>query len=290
MVGAVGMFLSRHAIPVLQPAGQIGVKERNLMVFGAALSLVVVVPVFTLLGVIAWKYREDNATKQKYTPEADGNRWAETTWWLIPTLLLIIISTITWRSSYALDPFKPLNSTQKPLTIQVIALDWKWLFIYPQQNIASVNQLVVPAGTPLDLHITSDTVMNSFWLPALGGQMYAMPGMSTQLHLVADKTGTYSGSSANISGPGFAGMRFTARAMPLNGFNSWVRTQQKRSTPMLDWDAYVSLAKPTQNVPVSYYAKVMPGLYNRVVMDYMMPMSPSSPTAAPQAPLTGKKM
>lgn len=296
-LGLVGVFLSRYPIAVLQPAGQIAQNERRLIIFGAALSLVVVVPVFTLLGVFAWKYREGSTKKRKYTPEADGNAWAETIWWLIPTLLIGIISVVTWRSSYALDPFKPISSTRKPLTIQVVALDWKWLFIYPAQHVASVNEVVLPVQTPVDFELTSDTVMNSFWIPSLGGQMYAMPGMKTQLHLLADKTGIYHGSSANISGKGFAGMKFDARAVSAAGFDTWLRQVKSGNGGQLDAAAYARLAAPSQNTPVTYYPQVAAGLYDTIVMKYMMPMPTTtmpntslSPTTAPSNAMQGMKL
>ncbi len=278
VVAVTGWYLHGHLISVLQPAGKVGAKERNLMAFCAALSVTVVVPVFALLWHIAWKYREDNAAHAKYTPDVDGNRLAETVWWLIPTVLIGIVSVITWRSSYAMDPFKPLTSTKPTLHIQVVAMDWKWLFIYPDQHIATVNEVAIPVDTPVDFEITSDAVMTSFWAPQLGGQMYAMPGMSTHLNLMASKSNNYGGVAANISGKGFADMKFTVRAMPQVGYNAWLRLVHNLYPAQLSTTTYAQLAKPSENVPVTYYSKVQPDLYDTIVMKYMMPIGDGTNT------------
>jgi cytochrome o ubiquinol oxidase subunit 2 len=186
---------------------------------------------------------------------------------------------IIWDSSHRLDPYRPLSSANKPLTIQVIALDWKWLFIYPTQGIATVNFVQFPVGTPVDFQITADAPMNSFWIPQLGSQIYAMPGMSTQLHLLADSGGNYYGSSANISGQGFAGMNFTARASSALAFRQWV-TSVKASSSRLDVNHYGQLAKPSQGNPVAYYASAANGLYDDVIAKYIGPLG-SMPGMAP---------
>jgi cytochrome o ubiquinol oxidase subunit 2 len=269
LIALTGWYLHRYPVPVLQPVGPIGHKERNLMLFTVLISIAVVVPVFSLLGYIVWKYREGN-TKAKYSPEQDGSRMAETVWWLVPTVIMSIIAVVTWQSTYALDPYNPLSTTKKTLHVQVVALDWKWLFIYPGQQVASVNEAAVPVGVPVDFEITSDTVMSSFWVPSLGGQMYAMTGMSTHLNLQADKTGNYNGSAANISGKGFAGMKFVVRAVPNDQFKSWVGNAHRSSHP-LDSAAYTALAKPSYNNKPAYYSDVSPDLYDTIMMKYMMP-------------------
>jgi cytochrome o ubiquinol oxidase subunit II len=269
VVVLTGWYLHYHPVPVVQPAGPIGQKERNLIVFCLLISIVVVVPVFILLGFFAWHYREGNQ-RAKYDPKLEGNRLMETIWWLIPGVIILIIGTVTWRSSYALDPFKSLSSTKKTMTIQVVALDWKWLFIYPNQNVASVNEAAVPEGTPVDFEITSDTVMTSFWVPQLGGQMYAMPGMSTQLNLEADKLGSFDGAAANISGSGFAGMTFKVDSMSQTNFNGWL-TSAKRSSQNLDASQYATLSRPSSYVAPKYYATVEPDLYDTIVLKYMTP-------------------
>lgn len=256
-------------LAVLHPAGIIGHKERNLMIFASLLSLIVVIPVFSLTFWIAWKYRASN-TKARYRPDWDGSRMLETIWWVVPLALILVLSVVTWKSSHDLDPFKPLNSTVKPLSVQVVALDWKWLFIYPEQHIASVNYLQFPVGTPLNFQVTADAPMNSFWIPKLGGQIYAMAGMSTELHLMADTVGSYPGSSANISGRGFAGMAFTARASSDADFRSWVN-DVKRSPNTLSESTYRSLAQPSENNRPAYYTADDHNLYDKVVLQYMSP-------------------
>lgn len=269
IIALTGWYLRRHAMPVLQPAGEISSKERNLMVLVVSLAGVVVVPVFAMLWYFAWHYRETN-TKAHYTPEVDGNRFAETVWWLIPALLIGAISIITWRSTYALDPFKKVSSTQKTLHIQVVALDWKWLFIYPNQHVASVNEAVIPKDTPVDFDITSDTVMSSFWVPQLAGQMYAMPGMSTQLNVITDKIGVYDGGSANINGKKFADMTFKVRSASMADFNEWVH-HAAHASQSLSGVAYQTLASQPKTSAVSYYKDPASGLYDTIVMKYMMP-------------------
>ena len=266
---AATLYLMHANIPILEPAGQVGQRERTLIFIALGLSLIVVIPVYVLLLSFAWKYRESNK-KAKYSPELDHNRLAEAIWWLIPTILITILSVITWDSSHALDPYRPISSNVKPLNIQVVALDWKWLFIYPSQKVASVNLMQFPINTPLNLQITSDAPMNSFWVPQLGGQIYAMPGMVTQLHLIANKSGNYNGFSANISGEGFASMMFTAKASNSNDFNSWI-SSAKKSNKILDQASYNQLAKPSSYYPISYYSSVSSNLFISIVTKYMSP-------------------
>ncbi len=267
-------YLSGQNVAVLQPAGVIGQKERSLIFIALILSAVVVLPVYALTILIAWKYREGN-TSAKYTPDWDHSRVLETIWWGIPLIIITILSVITWNSSHALDPYQAIASKVKPIQVQVVALDWKWLFIYPKQHIASVNKFVIPLNTPISFNITSDTVMNSFWLPNLGGQIYAMPGMSTTLHLMANKAGSYYGSSANISGKGFSGMNFTADAVSSNSYNSWISSLAK-SKSVLNLNNYNKLALPSTYNRVSYYKNVPDGLFENIIMKYMEPITNGS--------------
>lgn len=275
---AGGIWYLRDAnFALLNSKGSIAHQERQLIVFASLLSLIVVVPVFTLLFGIIWRYRDGNK-KAVYTPDWDGSKMLETIWWLVPSVLIIILSVVTWNSSHKLDPYKPLASSVKPLKVQVVALDWKWLFIYPEQNIASVNFLEVPTNRPIDFEITADAPMNSLWIPQLGGQIYAMPGMSTELHLEADTAGDYKGYSANISGKGFAGMNFTTRAAEQGDFDQWVESA-RRSPLALSQDAYNKLAKPSQNNKPVTYSAIQAGLYDTIVMKYMaMPDSHDTET------------
>ena len=270
LTAVTGWYLSKHSVAVLQPAGEIGHKERNLIIFTVLISAVVVIPVFGLLVFILYKYREGNK-HAKYAPELEGSAAAETIWWLVPTFIMVVISVVTWRSSYALDPYKQLSSAKPTLHVQVVALDWKWLFIYPDQRVASVNEAAIPVGTPVDFEITSDSVMTSFWAPQLGGQMYAMPGMSTALNLEASKAGVYNGVAANISGKGFADMKFVVKALPPVDYESWIASA-KQSTLSLNDGSYASLARPGEVKKPMFYDVADKGLYDTIVMKYMMPM------------------
>lgn len=286
-LAALAWYVHGHTVAVLSPAGEIARKERNLMAFALLLSALVVLPVFTMAIVIAAKYRESNHAKKnlKYSPDWDRSRLFESLWWGVPCAIIIVLSVVTWNSSHALDPYRALASAKKPLTVQVICLDWKWLFIYPEQHIATTNLVEIPVNTPVNFQITSDAVMNSFWIPQLSGQIYAMPGMSTQLHLMADKTGSFYGSPANIAGSGFARMTFTAKSVSQTDFNNWIMNAQA-SSKELTTHAYSQLAKPSDNYPVTYYSTPMSDLYNDVVMKYMMPnmndKSSKSSSAAPK--------
>jgi cytochrome o ubiquinol oxidase subunit 2 len=268
---ALLLWLTRgYTVAVLEPKGLIAEKQRNLLVFAVLLSLAVIVPVYILTIFIIIKYRAGNE-KARYTPDWDYNRRLEIIWWGIPCAIILILSIVTWQSSHALDPFKPVNSRYQPLTIQVVALQWKWLFIYPEQHIATVNYVRFPADTAVDFEITSDAPMNSFWIPQLGGQVYAMSGMKTHLHLIATEPGTYDGSSANLSGSGFSGMRFTAHATTQENFYDWIQ-EMKKAPAILDTAAYTALSHPSINAPSSSYSSFEPGLYDTIVMKYMMPM------------------
>ncbi len=256
-------------IAVLNPGGIVAQKERDLIVFTTLLGLLIVLPVFALTFGIAWKYRESNK-KAKYTPEWDRNLLAETIWWGIPTVIIGILSVVTWNSSHQLDPFKPLASTVKPLNVQVVALESKWLFIYPEQHIATTNYVQFPENTPLAFQVTADAPMNSFWIPKLGGQIYAMAGMSTQLHLMASGPGTYMGSSANLSGPQFSGMNFVARSTTQSDFRNWVNSV-KQSPKQLDMNQYHALAKSSDKNPVTYYSGNEHKLYDKIIEKYSGP-------------------
>ncbi len=261
-------FFQTHSLAILNPQGEIASKERDLIVFAALLSLVIVIPVFAMTIRIVWKYRVGGSKKAKYTPEWDHHLGLESAWWAIPSVLILILSIVTWKSTYALDPYKKLDSPVAPIHIQVVALEWKWLFIYPEQNIASVNFMQFPEDTPINLEITADAPMNSFWIPKLGGQIYAMSGMSTKLHLLADQPGDFEGYSANISGEGFADMKFTARASSSRDFGKWVDTVLTSKDP-LTIDTYNKLLVPSTEPAPIFYRKSQDHLYDTIVMKYM---------------------
>lgn len=267
-LGLLVYYLHHANIQVLNPKGTIAQSERNLIILTVVLGLFVVLPVYIMTFTIAWKYREGNK-QVSYRPNHDHNVLAETLWWGIPSVIIIFLSMVAWNTSHSLDPHKTLNGG-KPLHVQVVALDWKWLFIYPEQGVASVNYLQFPVGQPVQFDITSNGPMNSFWVPQLGSQIYAMAGMSTHLNLEADSAGDYKGSSANISGEGFAGMRFTAHAGSAQEFDGWV-SETRLASPKLNMKTYRALAKPSVNNPPTYYSLATPDLYSKVLLSFTAP-------------------
>jgi cytochrome o ubiquinol oxidase subunit 2 len=248
---------------VLDPQGPIASAERLLLINCTAIMLVVVVPVILATLGFAWWYRSSNARARRSEEVAYEGR-IDFVVWSIPALVVILLGGVNWIGSHELDPRAPIAANAKPVEIEVASLDWKWLFIYPDQGIAAVNQLVIPAGTPVRFLLTSGTVMNSFFVPQLGSQIYTMPGMTTHLNLLADKPGEYPGLSANFSGDGFADMRFTVKAVPAGDFAGWV-AQVRGSGSALDIPGYAELAKPSQAVPPTTYRSVDPKLFERIV-------------------------
>lgn len=259
----------REKIAVLFPQGIIGLKERNLLFIIQALMLLVIIPVYILTFIFSWKYRADNP-KAKYDPDLVDNRLAEYIWWGIPIVMTLIVSVLTWVKTHELDPFKPIPSHNKEMTIQVVALQWKWLFIYPEEKIATVNFVQFPKDTPIRFVLTADAPMNSFWIPHLGGQIYAMPKMKTELHLIADAVGDFRGSSANLSGEGFAGMTFITRASTDEDYHRWVESA-KQSSKALDLKEYDKLAAPSQNNPVEIFQLKDATLFDGIINKYMHP-------------------
>ena len=251
---------------LLDPVGQIGVDEKNLIITATLLMLLVVVPVILMTLVFAWKYRASNKNAT-YAPKWSHSTKIEVVIWTVPILIIIALGVITYKSTHALDPYRPIESDVKPVTIEVVAMDWKWLFIYPEQGIATVNKIVFPANTPVNFRITSDTVMNSFFIPGLGGQIYAMAGMQTKLHLIANKNAELDGISANYSGAGFTGMKFKAIATSQADFDAWV-SEVKASPKQLDTAEYEALTKPSQNNPVELYSSVKPNLFQTIIDKY----------------------
>ncbi|MBI5798553.1 MAG: ubiquinol oxidase subunit II [Candidatus Yonathbacteria bacterium] len=264
----LAIYVGNHNMGVFNPKGVIALVEMNLIVKTTLLMFIVVVPVFVLLAVFAWRYRESGTSK--YHPDWHSNSVLEIIWWTIPIIIIAIIARMTWVSSHELDPYKPLDSNIPPITIQVVALDWKWLFIYPEQNIATVNFVQFPVGIPVNFRITGDAPMNSFWIPQLAGQIYAMAGMDTKLHIIANEAGEYKGVSANYSGFGFSGMKFVAKASTQEEFDQWV-AQVRQSPIALSQDEYNELAKKSRNNPVAFYSSAENGLYGKIIMKYMMP-------------------
>ena len=248
---------------VLDPQGPIASAALLLLLNSTAIMLVVVVPVIVATLGFAWWYRSSNArASHSWDPAYEGR--IEFVTWSIPALIVILLSGVIWIGSHQLDPRAPIPADAKPLRVDVVALDWKWLFIYPDQGIAAVNQLVIPAGTPVHFRLTSATVMNSFFVPQLGSQIYAMGGMTTHLNLLSDEPGEYPGFSANFSGDGFSEMRFIATAVPAGDFDSWI-AKARGTGSALDGAGYAALAKPSKAVPPATYRSVDPKLFERII-------------------------
>lgn len=252
---------------VLDPKGPIGQQQLDLMIISTLLCLVVILPVLILTFVIVWRYRQKPGRKAKYEPEWEHSTKLETIWWGVPIVIIAILAVITFRYSYELEPSKPIEHEAKPIVIQVTSLDWKWLFQYPEQGIATVNYVQFPEDVPIRFELTSDAPMNSFWIPQLGGQIYTMSGMAMKLNLIADEPGSYRGLGANFSGKDFAKMNFTAKATSQEEFDKWAADIRGGSSPALTMEGYEELAKPGTSDVVTYSA-IPEGLFNKIVNKY----------------------
>ncbi|WP_284392908.1 ubiquinol oxidase subunit II [Devosia yakushimensis] len=257
---------------VLAPAGDIAAQQRDLILIATVLMLLIIIPVLALVIIFARKYRQGN-TGADYQPDWDHSTHLELVIWAAPLAIIICLGAVTWVGTHLLDPYRqlariapdrPVSADMTPLEVEVVALDWKWLFIYPQYNIASLNELVAPVDRPISFTLTSSSVMNSFYIPALAGQIYAMPGMQTRLHAVVNHPGSYKGFSANYSGHGFSGMHFEFRGVDDAGFDQWI-ADVRGADAQLDRKVYLELEKPTERVPVAHFAGVENGLYTAIV-------------------------
>lgn len=254
---------------VLDPKGVIAASEKHLLIDATLLMLIIVIPVIILSFVFAWKYRAKN-TKAKYSPTWSHSTRLEAVCWAIPCVIIGILATMTWITTHQLDPYKPLDVKRKPIIIEVVALDWKWLFIYPKQHIASLNFVQIPVHTPIKFLITSDAPMNSFEIPQLAGQIYAMAGMQTQLNLMASQRGSFSGMSTNFSGNGFSDMHFIVKATSQERFAEWVREVQQ-APKRLTLSEYNKLTKPSDHDPVRYFSSPAKHLFKQIIQKYMKP-------------------
>lgn len=261
-------FVKNYDFPILKPSGDVARRQKDLLIFTALLSLLVIIPVFYMLFKFTRDYDEKNTKNKEYKPELDNNTAIEILWWAVPIILITILGVVTFKTSHSLDPFKSLKSDKKPLVVDVVALQWKWLFIYPEEKIVSVNYVKMPVDRPVNFHITSDAPMNSFWIPALGSQIYAMAGMESQVNLIANKSGDYPGVSANLSGEGFADMKFTASAVDENAYQDWV-TKAQNSPRGFNQSDYDQLVKPSKANPVAIYHLGDPDIFSNVVNKYM---------------------
>ncbi len=270
---------------VLDPAGSVAARQSELLIESTGLMLLIIVPVIALTLFFAWHYRETNK-EATYAPDWDHSTQLELVIWGAPLLIIICLGAMTWMGTHLLDPFRPIvtaapqrsnSATSKaqpdgnaPLEVDVVALDWKWLFIYPQYGVASVNALTAPVNRTINFHITSSSVMNSFSIPALAGQIYAMPGMETALYAVMDKTGSFDGFSANYSGAGFSGMHFPFESLASEDFDKWI-AKAKAGGGALNRDEYLQLEKPSENEPAKSYASVAPDLFNAIINECVEP-------------------
>ncbi|MCG2595450.1 ubiquinol oxidase subunit II [Ramlibacter sp. XY19] len=261
-------LLSGCSMVVLDPAGHIAAQEARLLVISTLLMLLIIVPVIALTLLFAWRYRASN-TDAPYEPDWDHSIQLELVIWSAPLLIIIALGAITWIGTHTLNPYRPLDAKAaaaqvEPIDVQVVALDWKWLFIYPKLGIATVNELAAPVDVPVRFSITSASVMNSFYIPALAGQIYAMPTMETKLHAVINQPGVYQGISANYSGAGFSDMHFMFHGLAAADFEAWVQ-KARASGQALARDTYLQLERPSQREPARFYASVAPGLFDAVV-------------------------
>jgi len=248
---------------LLAPKGPVGQTERSVIIIAFVLMLIVVIPVFIMACWFSLKYKASN-TKAPYMPKWSHSSKIELVIWLVPVTIVIGLGILGWTTTHELDPYKPIKSDSKPITVEAVSLDWKWLFIYPDQNIAAVNQIVFPVNVPLRFKITSDTVLASFFIPQLGSQLYAMPGKTARLHLLADEAGVYDGHNQQFSGPGYADMHFEAIATPEEQFNAWVQ-EIKQSPARLDRAGFEELAKPSTGNPVAHFSGVEPELFDYII-------------------------
>jgi cytochrome o ubiquinol oxidase subunit 2 len=265
-------LLSACNSAVLSPSGDVAVQQRDILLQSTGLMLLIIIPVMALTVFFAWRYRHSN-TAARYEPDWDHSTQLELVIWSVPLLIIICLGAITWASTHLLDPYRPLDRVAnggaaardaRPLRVDVVALDWKWLFIYPDYGIATVNELAAPVNRPIEFRITASSVMNSFYIPALAGQIYAMPAMQTQLNAVINKVGVYQGFSANFSGAGFSGMRFAFHGLENADFEKWVAAARAVGGA-LDRAAYLQLERPSENEPVRRYASVGSTLFSEIV-------------------------
>ncbi len=263
----IAFMLQGKNFAPLNPKGFIAKEQFGLIVFSAALLCAVAIPTLLLLYFFAWKYRETNE-KATYDPHTRRGNFFLVAVWGIPSIIMLVFASVMIPATRRLDPRQQISSDNKPITIQVVAMQWKWVFIYPEQHIATVNYVQIPTDTPVVFELSADEApMSSFWIPNLGGQLYAMTGHMNTLHLMAEKPGDYNGSSAEINGAGFAGMKFIARASSTENFDQWVKNV-KRSPDVLDSAAYKNLLKPSENNKAAFYSNAESDLFDNLLLKY----------------------
>lgn len=277
MLLSAAAMLAACRSDLLHPLGDVAAQQRDMLIRSTVLMLFIIVPVMVLTVVFAWRYRHTNRTA-RYEPEWDHSTQLELVIWSAPLLIIICLGALTWLGTHLLDPYRPIDRLApdravvdtEPLQVDVVALDWKWLFIYPKYGVATVNELTLPVNRPVALHITASSVMNSLYIPALAGQVYAMPGMETQLHGVLNKTGESQGFSANYSGAGFSGMRLNLRSVSAADFDAWL-SNTRSGSEALTRDRYLQLALPSESEPVRYFAGVEASLFHAILNRCVVP-------------------
>ncbi len=268
IAGMFAILIARGNMQLLQPAGYIANIQTKILWGAIAFAGIVATIVIGSFFVIVFRYKEDN--HKAYAPDWSGGKMIVIFAWGLPLLAISVVSVLVWNTAHMVDPYKSISGTHAPVTIQVVALQWKWLFIYPNDHIASVNMLEIPAGTPVNLQLTADAPMNGFWVPRLSGQIAAMPGMVTQLHLEADTAGTYQGSPAELSGADFAGMDFSVKAVSASEYASW-KSLMRQNGNVLNYTSYKQLAEPSGYNSLEYYSMPDPNLFTEIVMQFMAP-------------------
>lgn len=274
LLGVIGVALvlaSDHAV-VFHPKGIIARDILELILFNTFLMLLIILPTYILLFAVVWKFCiKKEIIHNNPNDSAGAGPFAVWMMWTLPSIIVVVMAIVTWKATHQLNPYKPIHSENEPLTVQVIALNWKWLFIYPELGIAALNTLHIPERTPIHLKLTADAApMNSFWIPQLSGQIYSMTGMTTQLNIMADKTGEYVGRGAEINGEGYSGMTFLTKSTNQKKFEEWVE-QVKQSQQHLDDDTYRQLVQPAINQSIILFSNVKKNLFDEVIQQYMYP-------------------
>jgi cytochrome o ubiquinol oxidase subunit II len=272
------VFLTACQPAILDPKGIVGIAEKTILIDSLAIMLAIVVPTIAATFAFAWWFRASN-TKARYLPDFAYSGRLELLVWAIPLLVIMLLGGVAWIGSHQLDPAEPIASSGRPLEVEVVSLDWKWLFIYPDQRVASVNKLVVPVGVPLHFSLTSASVMNAFFVPQLGSMIYTMNRMTTQLNLRAEEAGTFPGLSSQYSGDGFSDMHFDVVAMPADRFNAWIETA-RGTGPTLDPKTYAELAKQSTGVPPFTYRAADAGLFQQIAAQQLPPGPGPDPNGA----------
>ncbi|RAH38350.1 ubiquinol oxidase subunit II [Halomonas sp. SL1] len=271
LLAVLPLLLAGCSSALLDPKGQIGEEQRTLILTSFGLMQIVVIPVIVMTLLFAWRYRRSNR-EASYRPDWHHSNLIEAVVWFIPCVIIVFLAVLTWYTSHSLDPHKPIEPTaeqQDPIEIQAVSLDWKWLFIYPEQGVATVNELAFPADTPVHFRVTSGSVMNSFFIPRLGSQIYAMAGMDNDVHLVADEEGIYPGRSTNYSGAGFSGMTFDAHVGSQEEFEAWVEKVRESSESLTYPAEYNELAAPSEDNEIAYFSEVSPSLYESIIKSFL---------------------